>query len=243
MDYLKIYEDLISSANNKCRIKSSAEYYENHHIYPTSWCRDNELEYLIYDDRNKVLLSGKEHYLAHHLLTKIYPEDSSMIHAFWGMTNKNKNKHNVTPRQYESAKKLQAKYMSNRIISVETRSKIGKYMKGRYPGTKNPNYGNKWTDEQKKKMSDYRKKLVLKYYYTSGSAITPWGIFRSIHEAINKSPFKITYNTLNKYCKESNNIVKKSNLQNSNLLTELDIGKSFDELGFGFVPLNTSGKK
>ena len=41
--------------------------------------------------------------------------------------------------------------------SKEQKDNLSKKMKGRYEGSKNPNYNNKWTKEQKKHLSDIRK--------------------------------------------------------------------------------------
>lgn len=43
--------------------------------------------------------------------------------------------------------------------SEEQKRKQSEKMKGRYLGEKNPNYGNKWTEEQRKHLSDVKKGL------------------------------------------------------------------------------------
>ena len=40
-------------------------------------------------------------------------------------------------------------------------------MLGRYDGENNPNFGNKWTDEQRKKMSDAQKLKVSEENYVN----------------------------------------------------------------------------
>jgi len=64
MDYRKQYQLLIDSGLNR-KLKG---YKENHHIIPRSIGGSNEPENMVY-------LTAKEHYLAHHLLHKIYPEN------------------------------------------------------------------------------------------------------------------------------------------------------------------------
>lgn len=44
-------------------------------------------------------------------------------------------------------------------VSEEQKRKQSERMKGRYSGDKNPNYGNKWTEEQRKHLSDVKKGL------------------------------------------------------------------------------------
>lgn len=63
MDYVKIYNDLIESAKTKHRDKRSGVYYEKHHILPKSWGGTDE-------DFNLVLLTAREHWVAHLLLVK-----------------------------------------------------------------------------------------------------------------------------------------------------------------------------
>jgi len=63
MDYLKIYKALIHKARKEYRIKHTGQYYEIHHIVPKSLGGSNR-------SHNKVLLTAKEHFIAHHLLFK-----------------------------------------------------------------------------------------------------------------------------------------------------------------------------
>lgn len=65
MDYNKIYTELISKARAERRLKNSGVYYESHHITPKS-CGGTDEEY------NLVLLTWREHILAHRLLCKVY---------------------------------------------------------------------------------------------------------------------------------------------------------------------------
>ncbi len=64
MDYQQIYNDLISKACDEKRTKQSATYYENHHILPRCMGGTD-------DSFNLILLTAKEHWVAHCLLTKI----------------------------------------------------------------------------------------------------------------------------------------------------------------------------
>jgi hypothetical protein len=63
MNYKKIYEDFIES--RKLRPMFESEYYERHHIIPSSFGGSDEDENLIY-------LTYEEHYFAHLLLAKIH---------------------------------------------------------------------------------------------------------------------------------------------------------------------------
>jgi hypothetical protein len=70
MDWEKIYSSLIKKAKSQNRVKSSSIYYENHHIVPKHIGGTNEIT-------NLVLLTFREHYLAHYILWRIYkrPQD------------------------------------------------------------------------------------------------------------------------------------------------------------------------
>lgn len=80
MNYQKIYDQLISQAANYKRVKGQNQYLEEHHILPRSMGGTN-------DSCNLVLLTAKEHYIAHHLLWRIHPLNRSMAVAFWLMSN------------------------------------------------------------------------------------------------------------------------------------------------------------
>ena len=64
MNYLKIYEELINSRKNLNRSKKT-DHYELHHILPRCLGGSDEKE-------NLVLLTPREHFLAHYLLWKIH---------------------------------------------------------------------------------------------------------------------------------------------------------------------------
>lgn len=77
VDYLKIYDELINFRKENI----PTGYSENHHIIPRSLGGDDS-------EDNKVLLTGREHYIAHLLLVKIHHGSSNyypMINAVWMM--------------------------------------------------------------------------------------------------------------------------------------------------------------
>lgn len=57
----KVYNQIIEKAKSESRKKGQGIYYESHHILPTALGGSDTKE-------NKVLLTGKEHYLCHRLL-------------------------------------------------------------------------------------------------------------------------------------------------------------------------------
>jgi hypothetical protein len=125
MNYLKIYESIIKNAKSKNRIKLQKNnnnyiYYENHHIFPKCLGGSDEKE-------NKILLTAKEHYICHKLLTYIYKGDKRLGDAFHRMTFNKRGKHRISSRDYSYAREL----ISSIPMSEEQKNKIGKSLKGR----------------------------------------------------------------------------------------------------------------
>jgi CTP-dependent riboflavin kinase len=146
MNYQLIYDKLIQKVKleNRKKLKRSNpdyKYYENHHIIPRSMGGNNTAA-------NMIKLTAKEHYVAHHLLWKIY-KNQSMACAFWNMCNTRKNGNaRITSRTYESirneislnAQKRMADpaarehlriINTGHIVTNETREKISKANTGK----------------------------------------------------------------------------------------------------------------
>src|SRR5574343_448350 len=101
MNYEKIYNSIIERAISLNRVKYTGEYFECHHILPKSLGGSNK-------QSNLVLLTAKEHYLCHFLLTFIHPKNNSINYAFWMMINKispNQQRVRACSRVYELAKR------------------------------------------------------------------------------------------------------------------------------------------
>lgn len=107
MNYKYHYDKLIETRKDLSRFKGEGVYYERHHIVPRSMGGSD-------DPDNLILLTGREHYIAHLLLWKIYPESFAMQNAFMIMCNKKVSK--VNSRIYDKLKSNFSKYMT------ETRS-------------------------------------------------------------------------------------------------------------------------
>lgn len=103
MDYQKIYNAIIENAKFQNRKKlrkndSDYTYYEKHHIVPK--CLNGSD-----DENNKVLLTAREHFVCHKLLTYIYPNNKGIILAFFRLSYDNRNR-KLSHRDYEYAKKF-----------------------------------------------------------------------------------------------------------------------------------------
>lgn len=120
MNYQKHYNSLIEKAKN--RILNG--YSEKHHIIPKCLGGSN-------DKSNLVRLTPEEHYIAHLLLVKMYPENVSLLWASVCMTNGTEN----MPRKNKLFGWLRKKFSSAMKIQ---------------------NTGRKASEESKRKMSEAR---------------------------------------------------------------------------------------
>jgi hypothetical protein len=80
MDYTAHYNLLIKRAQTR----TLTGYVEQHHIVPKCMGGTNE-------NNNLVELTPEEHYVAHQLLVKMYPDDNSLVYAANMMTTSSKN--------------------------------------------------------------------------------------------------------------------------------------------------------
>jgi len=127
MNHQKIYDAIIEKAQkeNRKRLKkadSNYIYYEKHHIVPKCLNGCNE-------EINLVLLTAREHFVCHKLLTYIYPNNRAIFSAFYLMVYMNKKKYNLSSRDYAYARELR----NNIPLTEETRKKLS--------NVKHPNKG------------------------------------------------------------------------------------------------------
>lgn len=106
MNYTRIYETII----NKRKSELPQGYSETHHIIPRSLGGSDDKE-------NLVVLTAKEHFICHLLLTKMYTKRSveyyKMCTAFLMMLVQTNNQQRyITSRKYENLKKDFSKHMS-----------------------------------------------------------------------------------------------------------------------------------
>lgn len=102
MNYAKIYNTLISKAIPRVL----QGYTEKHHIMPRCLGGTDVAE-------NIVVLTAKEHYFVHLLLTKIYPENDSLVYALWAMCGTGKYK--TSSRTYEEVKLKMSEVTKRRL--------------------------------------------------------------------------------------------------------------------------------
>jgi hypothetical protein len=101
----------------------------------------------------------------------------------------------------------------------------------------------KFSKSHKKKLSLAAKKRFElidqrkeKNPFWSGWWVTPWGKFTTILEATTNSPVKATLPTIYGLCKKNKNIISKFSLRKGKFVTKNDIGKTYKEIGFDFIP-------
>ena len=162
MNYKQIYDNLINSRKLLNRSKKTGTY-ESHHIIPKCLRGTN-------DKDNLVLLTPREHFIAHLLLTQMYEGKikAKMCLALLKMCSNNPfQKRYISSRQYDLVKRLIVENCSGKNAtffgkkhSEETKSKMSIRMKGknnhRY-GIQPWNFGKKLkphTNEAKLKMRE-----------------------------------------------------------------------------------------
>jgi len=133
MNYKSIHDKLIDRAKNRDILIN--EYYENHHILPR--CMGGS------DDKiNLVKLTGREHYIVHWLLAKIYPDNEKLIcAAFYMSCNRWGRRYNSKTFSYVRKKHI-------KVISERQKLRIGKL---------NSFFGKQHKQEFKDKLSKERR--------------------------------------------------------------------------------------
>ncbi len=134
MNYEKHYQSLVESRR---RIRESKRTlgYELHHIIPKSLGGNN-------DATNLVLLTYREHFVAHWLLAKIHKDKASIHYAFLCMLRDPHGDRKLTSRMIATIKQNFSEFkswhakISNPMDSVAARKKTSDRMK-----KNNPNKG------------------------------------------------------------------------------------------------------
>jgi len=202
------YMQLCNSRQKLNRVKSKNQYFESHHIIPRSLGGSNK-------KTNLVLLTAREHFIAHLLLTKFTTgkDRQKMIYAF-----------NMMCITFKKSSKL---YQQQRKLFSELQSKNMR-------GSNNSMYNKKHNDNTKKKMSN--SKLGARHPKFNGYYVTPFGKLESSREIINHT-CKLSYKTVQKWCNNSDIKINEYTYNFSKFLKELDtkeniVGKTFKELNF-----------
>ena len=107
MNYKKIYDALVEKSKHRGLDKSQHEgYFEIHHIVPRSLGGSNAKE-------NLVMFTAREHFIAHMLLWKAFPQEASLQRAAWIMSARGICK--VNSKLYASAQAAQSLAVSEQM--------------------------------------------------------------------------------------------------------------------------------
>lgn len=162
MDYKRTYNKLIIRCKSQDRNKGDSTYYEAHHIVPV--CFGGKGDRRNQKHPNIVLLTAKEHYIAHLLLVAMYPDSPCMLRALWNMCNTGKKeRYKPSARTFErirneyaqSTKGANATFFGKKH-TIESLVKIGAASKGR-----KANLGNRHTKESREKIANARKGKIF----------------------------------------------------------------------------------
>lgn len=156
MDYKGVYDRLIKRALDRQWCKSTAPcYVEKHHILPKCLGGSDDVN-------NLVILTAREHFVAHLLLVKIYPSEDKILFAAHMLTRVSRNHRRVNNRDYEWLKKKRSLAMSNMFAGVSKTESHKNNMRGKRPHV-----------SQKGALNNAFKGFIN----------TPYGVFESLKDA------------------------------------------------------------
>lgn len=115
MNYKEIYQHLITSKKKLNRFLGDGNNYDLHHILPKSLGGTDE-------EDNLVLLTYKEHFIAHKLLTKIFPgkEMKGALFIMMNAINYQNRAARFSAREYEKAKIKYVSSLKKKTVCLET---------------------------------------------------------------------------------------------------------------------------
>ena len=154
MDYQKHYDNLMKTRKDKCSF-GNLEYWEKHHIIPQCLGGNNKKE-------NIVLLTPREHYIAHWLLWKA-TKSHKLAFAFAGLSYQHKSKRNFSAKEYERARQIYKTVASliykGRALTDEHRRKLSIAAQNRAPDSEETRR-NKSLARKGKTLSEEHKKSI-----------------------------------------------------------------------------------
>jgi hypothetical protein len=140
--------ELIEKVKRESRVKHKGVYYENHHVIPRSLGGTN-------DKDNLVLLTAKEHFVAHLLLAAftVGKDKSKMSRAVWRMVNTKKGK--VSAKKYDELRKNMSSWNKGKKMSKEYCEKARISHLGKEPWNKGKT--NTISEKTRLKLSEAKK--------------------------------------------------------------------------------------
>ena len=237
MNYELLYKTIITKYGSTYRQKG--EYKERHHILPKCLGGKDEAINLVY-------LPARVHYICHRLLCKVYPSNNQLKFAFWAMSNQltgdvnrtykiSSHVYNKARQEFSIANSAlhKGKKMSKEYCEALSKRMMGNTVNPK--GKDNPLYGIPRSEDIKAKIRATIKANKTNSKCFKGYWVTPYGKFESTAEATIAHPTINNPTSIRNFCKNSSKIVTLK-MTYKGPFTELDIGKSLSELGWGFEP-------
>lgn len=160
MNYQKIYNDLCTSRQKlRGTIKRKGDGYNKHHIIPKCMGGEDKKE-------NYVLLTFREHIIAHQLLHEIYPESSELTYAFLRMiqssrSDRKENTYKIDKKGnkvHYSINSKELEKLRNNSIEYLRKINLGRKQKPEsIEKMRQKKIGYKYSEEIKKAWSEQRK--------------------------------------------------------------------------------------
>jgi 5-methylcytosine-specific restriction endonuclease McrA len=135
--YTKLYYMIVEQAKSR----TISGYTETHHIIPKSLGGKDSKD-------NLVVLTAKEHYICHRLLTKMTKGRNRS--KMWNALNLMINAH----RDY------QKRYVPNGRVYQTVKEELSKIRSKQFSGKNNPMYGKEFTEEHRAKLREAAKHKV-----------------------------------------------------------------------------------
>lgn len=222
--YVQRYLKFINDCNNSNSSISEIGYVEAHHILPRSLFPS--ASNLKIQTWNSILLTPRQHFIAHWMLSKVFvdlKDRASAIKGFYYMTIKSKcTSERYTSKSFAYARKMHSNSMKefNPMHNAETRAKMKKtistiFTPERRARMSQSKMGIPLCDSAKEKLSKFwtgskRPKTVehIRNHQSKlsrGDWVTPFGVFTSPGSAA-KSEFnidKLARHTIYKLCMEN----------------------------------------
>ena len=222
MNYSKIYKELVNSRKSRGTYKQDLDFFtEKHHINPKSLGGSDSKQ-------NLVLLTPREHLVAHKLLVRIYSDSVDMWRALLFMSRKFK----LSSREFSKAREEVSKmstgslnHFYGKTHSEENRKIMGDARRGKSMSresierTRKSNIGAKRSEKARQNMSRAAQAKNLKPWQTSKIMCNPtslniWARADSIYKfwLIKSKPAARKFRTL--YLKEFKTDIRVSSINN-----------------------------
>lgn len=136
MNYQRIYDDICKRGQE--RQLSKDVYTEKHHIVPKCMEGTNEKS-------NLTVLTAREHFLVHYILTRIYPDNVKLWYACFSMCHATKNQKRIIPNSklYEEIRTNWSKlnrgeqhHSFGTTLSNDRKNQISKHFKNNNPNSR-----------------------------------------------------------------------------------------------------------